>query len=284
MAEFVGLLRRVRGWRADSALVTSVQRDSLELAQGYYISQWISSKPRHLDLWRVVRSMQNRAPFSDVLPGGAEEAAEYSWNGKLAKAIGAAHLMDGLLISLLVDTAWDTTWLQANCEELIESVDGELQIVKDLVQVRHAARQEHVEWHEKWIKESGLSAFTQGSEIWEARGSLYPNLQFLPGVEGQLRNLRPDWVVSVAYQLRKLDDATGEWDPAAKREPAWRTEVTPEAEQRKRLYCRFVDLDGTVRVFDLHSRFRPGQGRMHFRLNPELSKITIAYVGLKLGI
>lgn len=284
MDRFVGLLRRIRQWRSDAALVTSVKREYLELAQGYYVNQWIASKPRHADLWRVIRSMQNRAPFSAVLPPGAGEGAEYSWNGSTAKALGAAHLMDGLLVSLLVDAIWDRFWLQASCEELIESADGEPEIVKDSVQVRHAAKQEHVESHEEWIKESGLSTFRHGSEIWEACGDLYPNLQFLSGVKDQLYDLRPDWVVTVAYQLRKLDDAIGEWDPKLKRQPSWRTEVTPEAEQRKHLYCGFVDLDGAERFFDLHSRFRPGQGRIHFRLVPERRKATIAYIGLKLGI
>jgi hypothetical protein len=192
--------------------------------------------------------------------------------------------MDGLLVSLLVDGAWDRSWLRANCEELIESADGEPKIVKDSVEVRHAAKQEHAVSHEEWIKESGLTAFRHGFEIWEVRGALYPNLQFIPGIKNQLYNLRPDWVVPVAYQLRKLDDAIGEWNPKLKREPTWRTEVTPEAEQRKRLYCEFVDLDGIERFFDLHSRFRPGQGRIHFRLAPEKRKAIIAYIGLKLGI
>lgn len=244
MERFVGLLRRVRQWRSDAALVTSVKREYLEIADGYHINQWISSKPRHADLWRMIRSMQNRAPFSTVLPPGTGEGIEYSCNGAPAKALGVAHLMDGLLVSLPVDAVWDKLWIQATCEELVESSDGEPEIVNDSVQVRHAARQEHAESHEAWIKKSGLSAFRHGSEIWEGRDHLYPNLQFLPGVKDQLYDLRPDWVISVAYQLRKLDDAIEEWDPKLKRGPAWRTEVTPEAERRKRLYCRFADLDG----------------------------------------
>lgn len=284
MERFVEMLRCIRQWRSDTAIVTAIKREYLELSEGYYVNQWIASKPRHADLWRVIRSMQNRAPFSAVLHPGAGGGVEYFWNGATAKALGAAQLMDGLLVSLLVDTVWDEVWLQASREELVESADGEPEIVKDLVSVRHAAKKEHAESHEEWIKESGLSTFRHGSEIWQARGDIYPNLQFLSGVKDQLYELRPDWVASVAYQLRKLDDAIEEWDPRLKRGPSWRTEVTPEAEQRKRLYCRFVDFDGVERFFDLHSRFRPGQGRIHFRLVPEERKATVAYVGLKLGI
>ena len=192
--------------------------------------------------------------------------------------------MDGLLVSLLVDSAWDTAWVEAEREELAESAEGQAEIVEDSVQIRHAAKIEHARSHEEWIKTFGLTDLRYGSEIWEARADLYPNLQFLSDVRAQLYGLRLDWVVSVAYQLRKLDDAIEEWDPKLKREPGWRTEVTPEYEQRKHRYGQFTDLDGTERFFDLHSRFRPGQGRIHFRLVPEERKARIAYIGLKLGI
>jgi hypothetical protein len=36
-------------------------------------------------------------------------------------------------------------------------------------------------------------------------------------------------------------------------------------------------------VFDLHARFTPGAGRLHFRLDPEPRRAVIAHVGRKLG-
>ena len=278
MERFVELVRCVRGWRSDSALVTDVSREHLELAKGYFVSQWIASKPRHADLWRVIRGMQNRAPSRAVLPAGTGEGIEYLWDGQTAKALGAAHLMDGLLVSLLIDDVWDQLWVSASYEELIESAEGGIEILNGRVEIRHAAKREHAQSHDRWIKESGLSDFRHGSEIWEAREYLYPNLQFLLGVKSQLYGLRAHWVVSVAYQLRKLDDALAEWDPKLKREPDWKTEVTPEAEQRKRL-CNFEDLDGIERIFHLHSRFRPGQGRIHFRLVPEVVRQRLPTLG-----
>jgi hypothetical protein len=281
MERFVGLLRQIRQWRGDAALVTAVKREYLELAQGYYINQWIAARPRHHDLWRVIHSMQNRAPFSAVLPPGAQAGADYRWEGRFATALGAAHVMDGLLVSLLVDPAWDTSWVSATCEELTEDVGGEPDIDEYPVDVRHAAKPEHALSHEEWIKQAGLSDFRSGSEIWEARGDYYPNLQFLPRVGEQLDGLRPDWIIPVAHRLRTLDDAIAEWVPG--NEPPWRTKVTPEAEQRKRL-CMFVDLDGSERLFDWHARFPPGAGRIHLRLVPEEGKARIAHIGLKLGI
>jgi hypothetical protein len=59
--------------------------------------------------------------------------------------------------------------------------------------------------------------------------------------------------------------------------------VTPEAQTRKRL-CAFADLDGVERIFDLHGRFTPGEGRVYFRLVPDTRKAAVAHIGLKLGI
>lgn len=47
--------------------------------------------------------------------------------------------------------------------------------------------------------------------------------------------------------------------------------------------CEFPDLDGVVRVFELHARF-PGAGRLHFRLVSEDRTARVAYIGRKIGI
>ncbi|WP_449060681.1 hypothetical protein [Planomonospora algeriensis] len=142
---------------------------------------------------------------------------------------------------------------------------------------------DHAEAHMEWIKQVGIPHLRVGSEVWESRGSLYPNLLFLPHTEQHFAELRMDWVVPAARELQRIDHAIGNWDPRQTREPMWRSRVTPEGETRKRL-CRFKDFDGTVRVFDLHGRFTPGEGRVYFRLVPEEGKAIIAHVGLKLGI
>jgi hypothetical protein len=95
--------------------------------------------------------------------------------------------------------------------------------------------------------------------------------------------LRVDWVLPLAWELRRIDGAIADWNPKMQAVPAWRSKISPEGEQRRQL-CRFTDLDGKVRVFDLHGRFTPGEGRVHFRLVPEERKARVAYVGLKLGI
>jgi hypothetical protein len=62
----------------------------------------------------------------------------------------------------------------------------------------------------------------------------------------------------------------------------WKTKVTGESETRKSL-CEFLDLDGAISIFELHARFTPGPGRIHFRLIPGDGIARVAYIGRKRG-
>jgi hypothetical protein len=280
MEDFVALLRVVKQFRPEAALISPVKREDLELAQGYYVNQWIGARPRNHDLWQFIRRMQNRAPYSTVLPAGAAEETECWVNDEKADGLAAAHIMDGLLVSFLADPAWDTSWVNATCDEFDQEADD---VVSGLIEVRHAASADHVQPHERWIRHAGTSAFRLGAEIWKARADLYPHLEFLPRVEHDLRDLIPEWVTPVANRLASLNEALEEWDPRSSHELVWKTEVTPESQTRQGL-CWFSDLDGEQRLFALHARFRPHQGRIHLRLVPEKSTARIAYIGLKLGL
>jgi hypothetical protein len=282
MRQLVHVLRGIAAQRQDTALISNAKLKELELAPGYYMAEW-SRRPANIDLWRWIRRMQNRAPFSDVLPTGVGEGVDYFFKRRPVKALGAAHLMDGLSVSLLVDPDWEAPWIQTDRIVLTEDPDGEPLLLQEAVEVRHVATLDHVDAHMEWLKQIGIPDLKHGSEIWEAREDLYPNLLFLPRTEQQLSKLRADWVIPAAQELRRIDHAVGDWDPQRTREPTWRSYVTPEGETRKRL-CKFEDFDGVVRVFDLHGRFTPGHGRAYFRLVPQTGKATVAHVGLKLGI
>ena len=280
MRQFVRLLNQIRGWRQDASLISAAHLTDMELAPGYYLREW-AGRPGHLDLFRGIRRMQNRAPFSEVLPAGVGEGVDYYWQGHLARALGAAYLLDELLVSLLLDPAWDSPWIDAERVSLSDSADGDF--VQDPVAVRHAATLAHSALHEDWIKQVGILDLNQGAEIWEGRLDLFPHLLFLPRVRAHMYGLKPEWVIPVARELRRIDDAVGAWEPERARQPHWRSLITAEAETRKRL-CQFTDLDGAERTFDLHGRFTPGAGRIYFRLAPESRQARIAHIGLKLGI
>jgi hypothetical protein len=206
---------------------------------------------------------------------------EYRHEGEVVLGLGAAHFMDGIAVSLPVARQWQVDRVALERSELVEDDDDTLEMRQDTVDVRHLSVVPHLDGHLDWIRAARREGVTTGSRIWDGRADLYPHLTFLPRVEGQLRGLLPHWVVPVRRVLERLEDAVAAWDPATKAEPEWQTKVTPEGETRKRV-CRFNDVDGALRTFDLHARFTPGVGRIHFRLVPEERTIRLAHIGSKI--
>jgi len=280
MRDFVGALKHARQVRAATALISPERLPAVELAAGYPMAKW-ANDARNRDLWRLVRAMQQRAPFTfdQLVPPEDGGDLEYLHNGRVARGLGVAHLVEGLAVSLPTEPDWSADRVRMTRNTLVD--DGE--IVEDEVDVPHASSPGHMRVHESWLGREGLAAIGTGAALWEARAEYFPSLSFLPRVEEQLRHLSADWVTPVRNRLAELQEGASGWEPATEPHPLWRSKVTPEAEQRKQL-CGFVDLDGQTRLFDLHARFTPRHGRLHFRLLRDSGTIRIAYIGTKLGV
>ncbi|WP_462165605.1 hypothetical protein [Frankia sp. AiPs1] len=168
-------------------------------------------------------------------------------------------------------------------QQLVEGdgASSALRIAEDSVSVRHAARPEHVDAHRTWLSTSGLDQIRTPGSLWKSRLDIFPNLSLLPRVEADLLGLDPVRLRQAADRLAEMELATSGWDPAITATPRWMSKVTPESEQRK-LLCIFQDIDGTRRSFDLHARFTPGPGRIHFRLDAATRKLVVAYIGRKI--
>lgn len=280
--------------RADRAGTVLVSRDpitGLQIADGHPIGKW-HGNPRNRDAWRRLLQMQSKWPHRVVFPDGQDHYdVEYRHRGETAEGLGAAHLMDGLGVSLPVDSCWDADRVVLEREQLVEGDGGAYRAETDEVQVRHMSRIAHCEAHGAWLRESveaarsgGLAAVRRGTDLWERRAALFPRLEWLPRVEGDLRNLPEVWVRPVRDRLAELQEAVAGWDPGARPiGPQWRSDVRTEFESRRRL-CWFAEEDGTSQLFDWHCEFLPKPGRMHFRLLHDRSTLRIACVGRKLGV
>ena len=279
MLAFVGVCRAVRGIYRGTTLVSEVPLDGLEIAPGYYLGEWRNRPDAHDAVSFLRRTLMSKAPISSVLPTAPEnQFVEYRHEGTPVLGLAAAHLMDGLAVSLPTAPCWDDPWVRAEYEGVGEE-EGYHSGVAD---VRHASRVEHVTVHEKWIRTAGTATATTAAELWETRATLYPRLQFLPRVEKDLLHLDHKWFLPVRSLLCRLEDSVATWDPAESPFPVWQTpHITPEGEQGK-LHCQFKDLDGSTGTFDLHGRMTPGKGRLHFRLIPEQKTLRVAYIGPKL--
>lgn len=283
MADFAEAVHAVaKEDRPGTSLVSEVAVKSLEIIEGYPVGKWIDSSPRNRALWQRLRLVQNRSPVHSVYP--MEDATghlEYHHDGEPVLGLGAAHFMDGIAVSLPVETQWQSSSVRLDRTELVEDEDGVTDLRKDSVDVRHLSDSAHADEHRTWIKKEAQGRANTGTQIWDRRADLYPHLQFLPHVADQLQALDPRWIVPVRRSLERLDAAAAAWDPATAPEPDWQSKVTPEGETRKRV-CRFEDLDGQWATFHLHARFTPGAGRIHFRLIGEEGKIRVAHIGGKI--
>ncbi|WP_338898615.1 hypothetical protein WBG99_26010 [Streptomyces sp. TG1A-60] len=278
--------------RPGTVLVSREPITGLQIADGHPIGKWHGA-PRNKELWQRLLLMQSKWPYRTVFPEGESYFdVEYRHRGETVDGLGAAHLMDGLGVSLLVDACWSEHQLTLEREQLVENDDGESdESETSEVSVRHMAEQDHFEAHRAWIKDGveavrrgGLNAVRRGEELWEGRASLFPHLRFLPRVEADLRQLREAWVRPLGIRLAELDQTVAAWNPATEPDgPQWRSKITPEGQNRRKL-CVFEDFDGRSRHFDTHARFTPGPGRVYFRVVAEPKTLHVAHVGLKIGI
>lgn len=285
------VLAVVRADRAGTVLISKVPITGLQIASGHPIGKW-HGNPRNRDAWRRLLQMQSKWPHRVVFPEGKDfYDVEYRHREEPAEGLGAAHLMDGLGVSLGVESCWRADQVDLEREQLVEDVEGAYRSETDEVHVRHMSEITHCEVHGGWLRESvetirrgGLEAVRRGGDLWERRTELFPRLEFLPRVEQDLRELPEVWVRPVRDRLAELQEAVAGWDPSTRPiGPQWRSDVRTEFESRRRL-CWFADVDGTQQLFDWHSEFLPKPGRMHFRLLHDRSTLRIAYVGRKLGV
>lgn len=275
--------------RPGTVLVAQEPVTALQLAQDHPIQKWIGT-PGTKDLWQFLLRMQSKWPHAVAYPEGETYSdVAYSHEAVPVIGLGAAHLMGGIGVSLLLKPCWDTDRVVLEREELLDDEDGES--AHAAVGVPHAAKRAHVDPHLPWIREEaeaalsgGLEAVRTGAELWERCAETFPYLRFLPRVEVQLRELEQYWVHPVCKRLAQMDRAVRLWDSVGgSDEPQWGSFVTPEHSARKRDYCAFTDLDGTLQYFDTHLRFTPGPGRLHFRFVEATRRVHIAHIGWKLG-
>ncbi|MFD5749560.1 hypothetical protein [Streptomyces sp. NPDC127033] len=294
MTELVKAIAAVaRVDRPGTVLVAREPVTALQLAKDHPIAKWIGA-PGSKELWQRLLLMQTKYPHADVYPEGETFSdVAYSHEGVPVTGLGAAHLMGGVGVSLPLDPRWDADQITLEREELLDDADdADGGSTLTAVEVPHAATRDHVASHLPSIREEAeaalrgdLSAIRTGAELWDRCGGLFPHLRFLPHVEAQLRELKQYWVHPVRKRLAEMDRAVLLWDAATQPDgPQWGSAVTPEHSGRKRDYCAFTDLDGTVQYFDSHLRFTPDEGRLHFRFVSATRRVHIAHIGRKLGV
>ena len=282
----VKLLQELKKTRQDIALHSAEPLKDMSVGADYPLARWCNDGDCREE-WRFLRALENRAPFGSGLEELGEPLlrVEYRFQGTVASGLGWAHLASGLAISFDHSASWQVDRVPLTRGTLQEDPAGDIAWKEEAVEAMHAAQPPHIQQHRAWLAQACRQPARDPNDLWQRRAELYPHLEFLPRVQAQLCELHPahPWFREIAQRLEELDVAVGEWNPALAPTPAWRSHVTPEHVQRRQL-CMFEDLDKQERCFDLHARFTPGAGRLHFRLDANRRKAIVAHAGTKLGI
>jgi hypothetical protein len=274
LVEMSKALSKVSEVRSDIALCTPLPLNQIQLCPDYYLGQWAADS-RYRDYFRRIQATLNHAPF--VLPEVDSLVVEYRFEDQVCLGLGLAHAAGTSTLSLCTSDKWRSLTLTVAREALLE--DSSLE--HGAVEVRNISDRASVVSLRDWLQKYGFSERLNGTQIWEQRARLFPRLQFLNRVGADLAGLSEDRLSAVLERLTEMNEVVSGWDPAITNSPAWGSRVTPESESRKKI-CWFEDTDGVLRCFDLHARFTPRAGRIHFRLVASQRTITIAHIGDKL--
>jgi hypothetical protein len=247
------------------------------LAPNYRLAQWRNDAQVDRDTRRFFRTLTTKLSLIPDLP-------EFWYQTDQANGLGFAFQHEHLAISLMSRSDWHLSHLELEIRDLDES--GEL--ITEYVEVFHASHSNHVLEHAEWIKNRTHIEIRDGSDIWNHKDELFPNLQFCDSTGVQIQSLLsgdPKFL----YVKRKLLDLEGicqDWQKQGgafdlqrvpgKKKPESEATLTM-FEQQRTFHCP----DGEYRVFSLHV-WVTRDWRIHFFPLGKKQQIIIGYIGAHL--
>ncbi|QOV93437.1 hypothetical protein [Novosphingobium sp. ES2-1] len=241
---------------------------------------------------QYLKALNNRAPFAvaiDAAPGVEPHAFDYRMSATApilasepAVALGLAHRLKGLGLSLPSHDLWKSRMIPLELAELSDAGD----ITEEVVEARNAASADDVEFHEDSLRADLRPPVASGADIWQHRAELFPSLDFIPRTRQQIEGILPGdpMLEQLWIKLSGINKAVADWAANLVGHPIFPFNVRPESTSRKG-YAKFRDADNVERTFSDHCDLAPTEGRIHFLLMTEPKKhALVGHVGRKLGI
>ncbi len=244
------------------------------LAPDYSLSIWLNDKQVDREEKRRWTSLQTKYP---ILVGFEETKTEnqyllsnFSYQGNPVYGLGIAYLLDALALSINSDQQWDT------CQLAIQT--------PQTVIVHHASQPNHLQENSNWIEEHLRQSVCDGTDLWNRRQELFPNLVFCQSVEKQLRVLQSGnpLLHPVVKQLFEFERYCQDWTDNKFDKTKILGHCSGESESTLNKYGEtrtFLCPDGQWRLFELHAKLGLNAWRIHFLPQPESHTIIIGYIG-----
>jgi len=290
----IGLVRTVRAAKAidDQAILNCEEPlNGFSLGGGFSVAE-LRNTGEFAEESQFLKAVNNRAPFNEVLatnPGVDPNGFEYrisaetaAWGGALASALGLAHRLKGLGLSLPSHETWQSRTIVLDLLELAEDADT----IARVVHARNASAPEDIKFHEQGIREDLRPPVASGADIWTHRAALFPMLVFIPRTQQQIEGILPGdpMLEQLWIKLSGINKAVADWASGIVPHPIFPFNVRPESTSRKK-YVKFNDADNIERTFSDHADLAPTEGRIHYLLMTEPKKhALVGHVGRKLGI
>ncbi len=290
----IGLVRTARAAKAiDDQVILNCEEplNGVTLGGSFNISE-LRNTGEFAEESQYLKALNNRAPFNQVLEAAPDvdpNAFEYrvsagtaTWGGALANALGLAHRLKGLGLSLPSHEVWQSRNISLDLVELAE--DGET--VQSEVEARNASVPADLNFHDASIRADLRPPFANGADIWAHRAELFPSLTFIPRTRHQIEGILPGdpMLEQLWIKLSGMNQAVADWASGGVPHPVFPFNVRPESTRRKK-YVKFNDADDVERTFSDHADLAPTEGRIHYLLITEPKKYAlVGHVGRKLGI
>ena len=282
MTQFIDTLRTSTSQGVKRKLCTASTFDYLQLSFDYQIVQWRNDAEVEREERNFLRTLQDKN--DPPLPDMPDSSLETNYLGTRSIGLEYAAVFEALAISLQSEEQWNCDRLPLTVTKLEE---GEL--VDDRIDIYHASSRNHVLNHTGWIKGRNQTNIKSGSDLWDRRNELVPNLKFCDAIAEQLialqegdPRLRP-----VIRRLFEFEDYCKNWRSGAfspKTLPCLATTESQVTLQQYGSERTFLCPDGQSRRFSWHVRLTPLAWRIYFipeepnSLKPT-GGMTIGYVG-----
>ena len=278
----VGTMLKAVGLGVNRTLHLPSDFETIPLAPGYFWGAWRADGRVDLDRRRYFLSLTTHNPYLVTRPEEQEawRGMDCYSGGHEALGLKAAHVADGLAVSLQSAPCWDTSTVTCDIQEVVrEEVEARVE------QIPHAAKPEHLQTHRTWIGQRLQRAVADGRAVWRQVGAFFPLLRFCKAVEGQMAALPQEALVSVMRGLSTLNTYCAGWQSGRFDLGALGCSASPDSGPTMSKYGAertFKCPDGRQRTFNWHAKL--GRWRIYFDPDAGPGQLLVGYVGKHLQI
>lgn len=267
-------LKLAKEWRPDVHWLTDGPFAALQVSNLLSLASFLAHAEVREEI-RVLMSLANKAPAfaADI---GIDVTAEHGacW------AAQAAYETDGLVVSVPRPDRIRVDFLNVAVSQMSSDAD----LFEEHLRIEHIFDAPSCAIHRPIIESRGRGIPLGGAaELWRRRSELFPHLIFLSRVEKDLMSIADSAAAfsQIYSRLVSIDASARDWCSGRVAYPCWAGKITNESSSRAPL-CDFADDSGGTINYQLHARYTPGAGRIHFRTIDDLRLCEIAYIGQKI--